>query len=70
MKPSETNSVTEPSDADHVRRSLYSRLPAGVREIFPPLVGLLLLMAVFFAFAPTFRQWVAMTDILENSSVR
>jgi len=69
MKPQETSPVTETSAADRVRRSLYSRLPAGVREILPPLLGLLLLMAVFFVLAPTFRQWVAMTDILQNSAV-
>lgn len=69
MKSLETNPVAEKSAAGRVRRSLYSRLPVGVREIIPPLVGLLLLMAVFFVLAPTFRQWVAMTDILENSAV-
>ena len=67
--PDETRRVTDKSDEVRGRTSLYSRLPAGVREILPPLVGLAIIWGVFFVLAPTFRQWVAMTDILEQSSV-
>jgi ribose/xylose/arabinose/galactoside ABC-type transport system permease subunit len=38
-------------------------------EIVRPLVGLVIIMAVILVLAPTFRQWVAITDVLENSSV-
>jgi ribose/xylose/arabinose/galactoside ABC-type transport system permease subunit len=67
-EPLEVTTALKNSDAG-VQRSLYSRLPANVREILPPLVGLILIVAVFFVLAPTFRQWVAMTDILESASV-
>ena len=40
-----------------------------VMEIVRPLVGLLIITAAFLALAPTFRQWVAITDVLENSAV-
>ena len=40
-----------------------------VMEIVRPLVGLVIIWGAFFVLAPTFRQWVAMTNILESSSV-
>jgi ribose/xylose/arabinose/galactoside ABC-type transport system permease subunit len=40
-----------------------------VMEIIRPLVGLMVIMGIIFALAPTFRQWVAIADVLENSSV-
>lgn len=64
-----TDAGTQKGDPAVEKRSFYSRLPSSVREILPPLVGLVVIMAVFFATAPTFRQWVAMTDILESASV-
>lgn len=48
---------------------VYGRLPAAVREILQPLLGLVIILAVMFIFAPTFRQWVAITDVLQNSAV-
>ncbi len=39
------------------------------REILRPLVGLILITAVFLVLAPTFRQWAAIKDVLENSTV-
>jgi ribose/xylose/arabinose/galactoside ABC-type transport system permease subunit len=33
------------------------------------MLGLILILAVMFTFAPTFRQWVAITDVLQNSAV-
>jgi ribose/xylose/arabinose/galactoside ABC-type transport system permease subunit len=44
-------------------------LPPSIREIVRPLVGLLLILALMFILAPTFRQWTALEDILENSAV-
>ena len=64
-----TDAGTQKSDRAVEKRSFYNRLPSNVREILPPLVGLAVIMAVFFVTAPTFRQWVAMTDILESASV-
>ena len=69
MNPEDASRTTDRSDTKRGRNSLYSRLPAGVREILPPLIGLAIIWGVFFVLAPTFRQWVAMTDILEQSSV-
>jgi ribose/xylose/arabinose/galactoside ABC-type transport system permease subunit len=40
-----------------------------VMEIVRPLVGLVIIWGAFFVLAPTFRQWVAMTNILESASV-
>lgn len=39
------------------------------REILRPLVGLVIITGVFLILAPTFRQWVAIKDVLENSAV-
>lgn len=39
------------------------------REILRPLVGLLIITGVFLIIAPTFRQWAAIKDVLENSTV-
>lgn len=39
------------------------------REILRPLVGLILITGVFLVLAPTFRQWAAIKDVLENSTV-
>jgi ribose/xylose/arabinose/galactoside ABC-type transport system permease subunit len=40
-----------------------------IREMLQPLVGLLLIVVVLVVFAPTFRQWVAVKDVLEQSTV-
>ena len=68
-KTTGTDAEHQKSDGVVEKRSLYNRLPASFREILPPLVGLVVIMAVFFITAPTFRQWVAMTDVLESASV-
>lgn len=39
------------------------------REIMRPLVGLILITGVFLVLAPTFRQWAAIKDVFENSTV-
>jgi ribose/xylose/arabinose/galactoside ABC-type transport system permease subunit len=69
MKPVGASVAVESGDAVLEKRSLYSRLPASVREILQPMMGLILIVAVMFIFAPTFRQWVAITDVLQNSAV-
>ena len=38
-------------------------------EIIGPLVALILITGLIMILAPTFRQWAAFTDVLENSSV-
>ncbi len=58
---------TASTKAPSSTRSL--NLPPSVREIVRPLVGLLLILALMFILAPTFRQWTALEDILENSAV-
>jgi ribose/xylose/arabinose/galactoside ABC-type transport system permease subunit len=40
-----------------------------LREMLQPLVGLVLITAVLLIFAPTFRQWVAIKDVMEQSTV-
>jgi ribose/xylose/arabinose/galactoside ABC-type transport system permease subunit len=40
-----------------------------IMEIVPPLVGLGVIFGIVFALAPTFRQWIAVADVLQNSSV-
>jgi ribose/xylose/arabinose/galactoside ABC-type transport system permease subunit len=40
-----------------------------LKEIGRPLVGLVAIVAVIGLLAPSFRQWAAVQDILENSSV-
>ena len=67
--PDGTRGVTVRSEEAPAGNTLYARLPAGFRDILPPLAGLAIIWGVFFVLAPTFRQWVAMTDILETSSV-
>jgi ribose/xylose/arabinose/galactoside ABC-type transport system permease subunit len=67
--PDETRRVTDKSDDVRGQTSLYARLPAGIREILPPLIGLVIIWGIVFLLAPTFRQWVAVTDILESGSV-
>ncbi len=62
-------SVTDGGATRRSRQSIYARLPPGVRDILQPLVGLILILAFMFIAAPTFRQWVAITDVLENSAV-
>jgi ribose/xylose/arabinose/galactoside ABC-type transport system permease subunit len=49
-----------------LRQSQFMR---QVRDIIPPLVALFLMTAVIALFAPTFRQWAAFANVLENSSV-
>lgn len=39
------------------------------REILRPLLGLILITGIFLVLAPTFRQWVAIKDVFENSTV-
>ena len=34
-----------------------------------PLVGLILITGVIAMFAPTFRSWAALSNVLENASV-
>jgi ribose/xylose/arabinose/galactoside ABC-type transport system permease subunit len=69
MKEASTNTLVENRDTYPGRRSMYGRLPAGFREFLRPLLGLILIVAVMLIFAPTFRQWVAITDVLQNSAV-
>ena len=45
--------------------SLMNRLKTQLR----PLLGLILITIVFMVFAPTYRQWPAIRDILEQSTV-
>ena len=40
-----------------------------VRDIIRPLVGLLAITAILMIFAPTYRQWPAIRDVLEQSTV-
>jgi ribose/xylose/arabinose/galactoside ABC-type transport system permease subunit len=40
-----------------------------LRELLQPLVGLLVISAIFFALSPTYRQPAAIRDILEQSTV-
>jgi ribose/xylose/arabinose/galactoside ABC-type transport system permease subunit len=40
-----------------------------IREMLQPLIGLFLIVAVLLIFAPTFRQWLAVKDVLEQSTV-
>jgi len=40
-----------------------------VMEIVRPLVGLLIITAIILVLAPTFRQWIAVKDVLETSAV-
>ncbi len=40
-----------------------------LREMIQPLVGLLIITVVLVIFAPTFRQWVAVKDVFEQSTV-
>ena len=40
-----------------------------LRDIVRPLVGLLVITAVFMLLAPTYRQWPAIRDVLEQSTV-
>ena len=40
-----------------------------IREILQPLIGLLVITAVIMIFAPTYRQWPAIRDVLEQSTV-
>jgi ribose transport system permease protein len=40
-----------------------------VMEIVRPLVGLLIMTVIILVLAPTFRQWIAVKDVLETSAV-
>ena len=40
-----------------------------LREMIQPLVGLFIITVVLVIFAPTFRQWVAVKDVFEQSTV-
>jgi len=40
-----------------------------IRDILRPLIGLLAITAIFLIFAPTYRQWPAIRDVLEQSTV-
>ena len=40
-----------------------------IRDLLRPLIGLLAITAIFFILAPTMRQWPAIRDILEQSTV-
>jgi ribose/xylose/arabinose/galactoside ABC-type transport system permease subunit len=44
-------------------------IPSHWRDILRPLVGLLILTGIFLVISPTFRQSVALRDVLENSAV-
>jgi ribose/xylose/arabinose/galactoside ABC-type transport system permease subunit len=67
LKPAGASPVAEGAKPQS-GRSIYERLPAGVREILPPLLGLILITVVISILAPTFRQWAAVTDVLQNSA--
>jgi len=69
MDTERTSTLAENRETYPGRRSIYSRLPAGFREFLRPMLGLILIVVVMFIFAPTFRQWVAITDVLQNSAV-
>jgi len=51
--------------ADFVKENPMKQL----REMLQPLVGLVLITTVLVIFAPTFRQWLAVKDVLEQSTV-
>ena len=60
--------------ATQTHPTLSSRLTeftnrSEVRELLRPLVGLVIITGVFLLLAPTFRQWVAIKDVFENSTV-
>ena len=40
-----------------------------IRDILRPLIGLLAISAIFLLLAPTYRQWPAIRDVLEQSTV-
>jgi len=40
-----------------------------IRDVLRPLIGLLGITAIFLIFAPTYRQWPAIRDVLEQSTV-
>jgi len=68
-KPLDPRLDADRSDAAPERRSLYQRIPSSFREVVRPMAGLIVILAVMFTLAPTFRQWVAITDVMENSAV-
>ena len=49
-------------------RVKQSQFATQVGEILPPLAALFLITAVLWIVAPAFRQWDAITNVLENSS--
>jgi ribose/xylose/arabinose/galactoside ABC-type transport system permease subunit len=49
-------------------RPRQSQFGRQTRDIVPPLVALLLITAAIAILAPTFRQWAALANVLENSS--
>ncbi len=40
-----------------------------IRDVLRPLIGLLAITAIFLILAPTYRQWPAIRDVLEQSTV-
>jgi ribose/xylose/arabinose/galactoside ABC-type transport system permease subunit len=46
-----------------------ARFGQQFREILRPLIGLAAITALLLILAPTFRQWVAVRDVFENSAV-
>lgn len=58
------------SAADSITsRSQRNRRLGALGKTLQPLIGLVLITAVFMLLAPTYRQWPAIRDILEQSTV-
>ena len=51
------------------KASLTSSLMDRLKTQLRPLLGLIIITIVFMVFAPTYRQWPAIRDILEQSTV-
>lgn len=52
------------------KKTFYPRLSlGGLQKQLQPLIGLIVITIVFLIFAPTYRQWTAIKDILEQSTV-
>lgn len=51
------------------KASLANSIMARLKNQLRPLLGLIIITIVFMVFAPTYRQWPAIRDILEQSTV-
>ena len=60
---------TQVSDAGTVTTLNNNRLWKQLQSIIQPLAGLIILTLIFLIFAPTYRSWGAIRDVLEQSTV-